>query len=155
MVYTAQLASRPRVVPVNYGYDLAGRIVSVAPPDLRPWTLAYNNTGRINSAARLAGPRPAPASIGVPLIADTSATAGSASGTDLRDGEVHYLNINGREVNTALCAGAWHVELTGRLPDWPRAQRAQPAIPEDGRRSRSGHCPRSRLGGGNHRRPRA
>ena len=137
------------VLPVSYGYDPAGRIASVTPPGLQPWTLTYDNgTGRFASAARshaAGGTETSSVVYGVPLTADTSATAGSpdltaagvggwgqtdvpvtaaavygpgdnASGTDLRDGEVHYLDINGREVNTAQYAGTgaagWHITTT-------------------------------------------
>lgn len=40
----------------------------------------------------------------------------TVSGSDLRDGEVHYLDVNGREANTASYSGTgaagWHVETT-------------------------------------------
>ena len=137
------------VLPVSYGYDPAGRIASVTPPGLQLWTLTYDMaTGRFVSAARShagGGTETSSVVYGVPLTADTSATAGSpdltaagvsgwgqtdvpvtatavfgpgeaALGTDLRGGELHYLDINGREVNTAQYAGTgaagWHITTT-------------------------------------------
>ena len=72
-------------------------------PDYRPGMLGADVAGWAQTDA--------------PVTATAIYTPGdTVSATDLRDGQVHYLDVNGREVNTASYSGTgatgWHITTT-------------------------------------------
>jgi RHS repeat-associated protein len=132
----------------GYTYDGWGRLATITPPGLAPWTLGYDGSGRLTTASRThnatygGGTETTAVTYNVPLSPDgthpeyrpdlTAATAASwaqtdvpatatvvyppgssVSSTDLRDGQIHYMDSNGQEVNTAAYSGSgaagWHI----------------------------------------------
>jgi len=140
----------PRITPnltTGYSYDGNGRLITLTPPGVAPWTMSYDSSGRLATVSRydsdLAQSATSTISYGVPFtgagapielgVAATAAwgqtsdvpavgtavfgpnhvPTGSPASADWPYAKLHYLDVNGRETNTAAYgAGAWQYGAT-------------------------------------------
>ncbi len=124
------------VLATGYGYDATtGRLTSLTPPGLRPWTIQYDTAGRLWKVSRShadgSGTETTTLTYGAAIGATTTDANPDLSASrvaqwgqqnapvtavavfepgdntaDLRDAELHALDAGGRQVNTAVFSGS-------------------------------------------------